>query len=428
MSTRRLEGTIVLLASLMSSCGEGNSPDETPSVLPEPNPAKQEPVAIESEVPPPLGFSGLTTDGAAALSNLAEQIDENRAAVNRRPDVVGFRRGLVDGLLAQVGFEGRFSALAEVERLTAEGLTVSQDLADGYLLRARYFSAVHRFDDALGMLERAQGVANRSEIGIARRSIAIARGNIDAASWADYSAAVGTPDDYSVLTELAIGYAALGAFQRADELYLAALTAYTNVSPFAVAWVQFQRGVMWAESAAHPEWARPLYEDAVRRLPGHVSANVHLAEIELASGERDAAVSRISLLAETTEDPETMGRLAEWLAQSDPSKAAHYRTTARAKWEALLQREPLAFSDHAAEFYLGAGADPGRALLLAEQNLANRATPRARLLAVKAALAVGDHLRACALVQGTPSSALSANVHLARLVVATRAGCPPVLE
>jgi len=423
MSLWRLDRRVLFFACLLPACGKCGSPVEAPSAHPEP-PGQNTPAVVKPAAPLALGYSGPTTDGVVALRNLAEQVDETRAAVLRRPDVLGFRRGLVDGLLAQVSYEGRFSALSDVEKATADALTAAPG-PDGFLLRVRYLSAVHRFDEALAMLERAEATEPRSEIATARRSIAIARANIDTAEWDKFGATVGAAHDYPTLTELAIGYSALGQFERADGLYLAALSAYSNVSPFAVAWVQFQRGVMWAESADRPDRARPLYEEAVRRLPGYVSANVHLAELELEAGERSAAIQRLMSLTDNTDDPEPMGRLAQWLADGDPTTAARYRNSARAKWEALLAREPLAFSDHGAEFYLGAGADPARAVVLAELNLANRAAPRAWLLAIDAALANADRVRACALARAVPSAALSANLPLAHLVAETLTGCNP---
>ena len=55
------------------------------------------------------------------------------------------------------------------------------------------------------------------------------------------------------------------------------------------------------------------------------------------------------------------------------------------RYEALLARHPLAYADHAAEFYLGAGHDPARALAWARTNLLNRETRRAFELAIRAA-------------------------------------------
>ena len=63
---------------------------------------------------------------------------------------------------------------------------------------------------------------------------------------------------------------------------------------------------------------------------------------------------------------------------------------ARDGFESLLAKHPLAFADHGAEFYLGSGDDPRRALELARLNLANRPTLRAFEQAVAAARAAGD--------------------------------------
>jgi hypothetical protein len=51
-------------------------------------------------------------------------------------------------------------------------------------------------------------------------------------------------------------------------------------------------------------------------------------------------------------------------------------------------RHPEAFADHAAEFWLTAGADPSRAPGLARINLAVRATPRAHDLLRQATFAL----------------------------------------
>jgi hypothetical protein len=59
-------------------------------------------------------------------------------------------------------------------------------------------------------------------------------------------------------------------------------------------------------------------------------------------------------------------------------------------YEDLLSRHELAFADHAAEFYLGSGHDPQRALQLATANLVNRKTVRAYTLAIEAAEASGE--------------------------------------
>jgi hypothetical protein len=82
----------------------------------------------------------------------------------------------------------------------------------------------------------------------------------------------------------------------------------------------------------------------------------------------------------------------------DKVRGVHEISLARHLYDSLLARDPLAFADHAAEFYLGPGADTERAWDLAKQNLANRETDRAAALAIKAAEATARYPDACALL------------------------------
>jgi hypothetical protein len=72
----------------------------------------------------------------------------------------------------------------------------------------------------------------------------------------------------------------------------------------------------------------------------------------------------------------------------------------------------FAFLDHAAEFYLGPGADPERAWTLAQQNFANRQTDRAAVLAIKAAEAGGRYPEACDLLRQYPDSLRSVQLQI----------------
>ena len=60
---------------------------------------------------------------------------------------------------------------------------------------------------------------------------------------------------------------------------------------------------------------------------------------------------------------------------------------AAARYEELVANHPEAFADHAAEFWLAAGADPDKALRLAQLNVEVRNTPRARALLAQAVAA-----------------------------------------
>src|SRR5690606_35208397 len=153
--------------------------------------------------------------------------------------------------------------------------------------------------------------------------------------------------------------AALGEFEAADEQFAAALATLRDVSPFPVAQLCFQRGVMWGEQAANPERALPHYVEAVRRLPGYVVANVHLAELEVELGQRAAALERLRAIVDRPADPEPAGFLGELLSSGAPPDPAGRALIerARAAYDGLLGRHPEAFLDHAAEFFAGPGGD-----------------------------------------------------------------------
>jgi hypothetical protein len=72
---------------------------------------------------------------------------------------------------------------------------------------------------------------------------------------------------------------------------------------------------------------------------------------------------------------------------SGDHESRHWRRLAAARHDELIARHPEAFADHAAEFWLAAGADPDKALRLARKNLEVRHTPRARALVAQAVAA-----------------------------------------
>ena len=71
------------------------------------------------------------------------------------------------------------------------------------------------------------------------------------------------------------------------------------------------------------------------------------------------------------------------------SESRHWRRLAAARYDELIASRPEAFADHAAEFWLAAGADPDKALRLAKMNVEVRNTPRARRLLAQAVAANG---------------------------------------
>jgi tetratricopeptide (TPR) repeat protein len=170
----------------------------------------------------------------------------------------------------------------------------------------------------------------------------------------------------------------------AERWFSAATRSYRSTSPFPLAMLELQRGQMWMEHDDLPR-ARTWCAAAVRRLPAYVPAHGHLAELDAALGDTAAAVARLRPLALTSDDPDYATQLARILRDDGQNDEAHtWRDQAEARYDQLLVRHPEAFADHAAEFWLTIGSDPGRALPLARQNLALRQTPRAHALVRRA--------------------------------------------
>ncbi|HET7836963.1 MAG TPA: hypothetical protein VFL43_14200, partial [Variovorax sp.] len=98
-------------------------------------------------------------------------------------------------------------------------------------------------------------------------------------------------------------------------------------------------------------------------------------------------------------DPEVSWRLGDVaMAQGRPAEAQALSEAARGGFERLLVRHPLAFADHAAEFYAGSGNDPRRAFELTAIDLANRPTLRAFEKAHAAAIQAGEALEAASIL------------------------------
>jgi tetratricopeptide (TPR) repeat protein len=183
-------------------------------------------------------------------------------------------------------------------------------------------------------------------------------------------------EDYVALGSL---FADLGDVAAADRAYTKALRGCRDVSPFPVALVCFQLGVLWSELAREPDLfrAKQWYRQAIALLPMYTKALVHLAEIYSSEGSLNEAESLLGRVV-AVGDPEVDWRLADVLAAQGKIEDAEARMkAARTGFEFLLERHLLAFADHGAEFYAGSGSDYRRALELARINADNRPTLRA---------------------------------------------------
>ena len=131
--------------------------------------------------------------------------------------------------------------------------------------------------------------------------------------------------------------------------------------------------------------ARGSFKSAWQRVPAYAQAQGHLAEVEAELGEIDSAVSRLRSLAESSDDPDFAAQLARILGSiTREEESRRWRQIAGYRYDQLVASRPEAFADHAAEFWLAAGADSNKALRLAKINAQVRDTPRARSLLAEA--------------------------------------------
>ncbi len=425
LASRRSGARSLIVALLVAGCEHGRS------APPAPDGAGGVVISAPGAAPsPPSAREHPTTDGAIAVGNLSSQIAGYEAALSRQPKAAETMRRLASLLAQRAEFLGQLEDWDRAVALVEASLALEPQGVDAWLARAELRASLHRFSDALADLgEAARRGAKPDRTDGLRASILLATGHLDAALALRQAAVKAWPNVRSLGAQ-AVVLGALGRTDEAEAAFGAALDKFHDTSPFPLAWLWFQQGLLW-ERAGRLGRARELYEAAHARLPQHAAAAGHLAGILAAQGERDQAIALLRPLLDGSTDPEYVGQLAALLREAgQPDEAERLRARATKRFDDLLARHPEAFADHAARFFLGAGADGKRALALALRNLALRPTVEAHQLALEAALAGGTPAEACDLAAraltvcgavagdgGAPSSRCGAHLH----VLASRA-------
>src|SRR5258708_24451677 len=265
----------------------------------------------------------MTTDGALAVGNLEAEIAQAERQLRQRPDDVRRAGALVDRLLTRAQYAGR---LADLDRALAVGdaaVTRSPNSGDAHLLRARGLAAFHRFASALDELNTADGLLPprdpaRDQVLRARVVIWQATGDVDKALPYLHAWRRDRPDLTTYGAEAA-AYADKREVATASALYDQAKRHYSDVSPFAVAWVEFQEAHLW-EIAGRWDRAWPLYASAHARLPAYAAAAGHLATLLAAFGDperQQQAAALLEAVVARSDGPEDVGQLAALYRQND---------------------------------------------------------------------------------------------------------------
>ncbi len=334
----------------------------------------------------------MATAGDIAVNNLESARQQAWNRFWRELARPGIAEYIVEQEHLAAQFLGDMGAFDRLEHLTNQLVRVDAESARTALIQARVASMTHRFAEAKKFLGQARAGEMLPEAA-SRLSLSIDQAcgtRLDAVLEVRRlkAAASGRLED---LVPLGALLADLGEYHEADEIYQRAIHEYQDVSPFALAWVCFQLGVLWGELFPETQSSRAAgwYQKAIEYLPCYVKARVHLSEIYLEDGRAEYAETLL-IPAVASGDPEVFWRLADSMAATErhADADAHLRS-ARSGFEALLEKHLLAFADHGAEFYSGSGDDAGRAFELARVNVENRPTLRAFELAYATAVEAG---------------------------------------
>jgi hypothetical protein len=221
---------------------------------------------------------------------------------------------------------------------------------------------------------------------------------------------------------LVVAAALAGQMQKDDEawrLFDQARSSFVDVTPFPVAWMDFQRGSL-LEARGKDKEARAYYLEAFEIIPVYAHAAVHLA----ATDAPQEAIARLEPLRKTSSDPDVLAALADaYQRAKNEADAKRVTDLARARYDELVKKYPEAYRDHAARFYLRGGNDPKKALELAEKNAQLRPTEEAIDLWMAAAAATNERAKMCA--AATAMNQLRwISPERKRLAAATLGGCP----
>jgi tetratricopeptide (TPR) repeat protein len=339
------------------------------------------------------------TDGTIALLNLGAQIDSLEPDVRLGRATVETRAGLVELITLRGLIVGRIADYVRAEEIALQLVREAPTDPRAFVARARTRATFHRFDDALADLDRAERFSLDAETANGERAaIFQAVGRYDEALTLREEAAARRASFENVAALVGL-HAERGEIEAAERRYAESRSRYRGVSPFPLALLDFQLGLMWM-NAGRLDNARRSFEVALCRVPAYAPAQGHLAEVEAQLGEIDSAVARLCSLAISSDDPDYAGQLARILAEAGRDRESwHWRRLAAARFGELVANRPEAFADHAAEFWLAAGADPDKALRFAKMNMEVRNTPRARTLLAQAIAANGPGRRVAAVTR-----------------------------
>lgn len=356
-----------------------------------------------------------TTSWSIAGSNLDAQIADRVRRNNPDPEQQSF---FVQLYLERATFLANVDDYEKAETIGAQLVKSYPKDPVAHLTHAMTLGALHKFEAQGKELDEAAALkASSGRVADSRVSLLMAQGRYDDAQ--KLFPAVGAN---ATPTAMVMGAVLAGRMQKPDEserLFERARTAIVDVSPFPVAWMDFQRGSL-LEARGMEKQARGYYLEALEAIPVYVHAAVHAATTDTP----ERAIERLEALRTVTTDPELLSALGDAHKRAKHDAEAKKATdAAHARYTELLAKHPEAYADHAARFYLASGNDPKKALDLAEKNAKVRATEEAIDLWMAAAAATQRKDQICASAIAMKQLTYASETRK-RIAAAASNGCP----
>ncbi len=344
--------------------------------------------AVEAGAPFRPSARGKLQESAININNLDAEIADDRKRAARGE--VFFRRKLPAALVERASFLGVTGDYDEADDVSAKNRALEPNEPTVLMARAQVLGALHKFDDALRELDAADAhKAEHDEVLRARATIFLATGRCaeahtmwPALPYATDMAARGAMEQR------------LGHPELAETLFERGRIEFADVSPVRFAWMDFERARAF-EREGDTAHARAYLEDALEVFPEYAHAAVHVAA--LVSPER--AIALLETVEKRADEPDVFAAHADALRRAKRDGEAGTMTArAKARFEEVLAKHPEAYADHAARFFLGAGADLKRALELAKSAATRAPTEETLELWLLAARASANNGEACAAV------------------------------
>lgn len=328
------------------------------------------------------------TDGEITVNNHLSSLTRLHRVFEAQPTNLAISGAIINAELVNSQFLGDYLSLDRLTSLSKILLLNNSESPEAYVQVAQITASMHQFEAAYTYLRKAENLGGSpNDIEYVELSVlqATAKDQDRVLEVRKRKVlASGAPED---LVPYAAVLADSGQFELANSYYLKAIKyQYKNPSPFIPAWISFQLGMLWGELAENKntDLASFWYEKAINYLPQYTKARIHLAEIYMDSGKYELALQTLQPALTSTE-PEVGWKISEiYTIKNQAEVSTQYLHLANTMFTRLLEKHPLAFADHAAEFYMGPGNNPRKAYELALLNFQNRPTNRAATLLQKA--------------------------------------------